>query len=253
MPIPLAVPVAIGAGAIASNLWDNMTNRQAAKDAYNEISDQAAAVQAANQADINAYRGMLNSTYGRGAANYDAALENFLNSPVYQNKDFEFTGDIGEYYDPAANQRVAAAMGAIENAAATGGSRFSSQYLDAQAAKQQALASEEWSRAYDRLMNARQQQLNEWQANSSNQWNNYGANQDRLQAALNAYGNDRNALTQGLGEATMASMNNRLGGLQTQASITGALTNSQSGPGALSQILSPAASFMAGMYAGGNK
>ena len=251
MAIPLAVPVALGAGAIASNLWDNITNKQAAKDAYNEIADQAAAVQAANQADINAYKDLLTSTYGAGAGQYNAALENFLNSPLYQNKDFEFTGDINEYYDPAANQRVAAAMNAIENAAATGGSRFSSQYLDAQTAKQQALASEEWSRAYDRLMSARQQQLNEWQANSTNGWNNYNAQQTRLQNAVNAYGNDRNALTQGLGEATMANMNNRLGGLQTQASITGALTNSQSGPGVLSQILSPATSFMAGMYAGG--
>lgn len=216
MPIPLAVPVAIGAGAIASNLWDNMTNREAAKEAYGEIADQAAAVQAANQADINAYKGMLNSTYGRGAANYDAALENFLNSPVYQNKDFEFTGDIGEYYDPAANQRVAAAMGAIENAAATGGSRFSSQYLDAQAAKQQALASEEWSKAYDRMMQDRAAQLQQWQTGQTQQQNKL----QNIATLANVYGMDRNALNDAVNSYYTNTINNRNANLQTVADLT---------------------------------
>lgn len=171
---------------------------------------------------------------------------------MYQNDGFQFSGDVGDYFDPAANQRVDAAMTAIDNVAASGGNRFSSDYVNRVANKQQALASEEWERAYDRLMKDRQQQLTEWNMNSQNAWNNYNATQDRAKYAVDAYGNDRNQYVQGIGDATMAAMNNRLGGLQTQANVAAGRVNAmqnQNAGGALASALGPIAQF-AGSYFG---
>lgn len=250
MALPLAIPIAIGAASIASNLYDNWKDRKDSRDTYNSISDAASDAVIANQGDIDAYTKMLEGYYGTGASKYDSALENFLNSPVYSNEGFSFNGDINDYLDPAYNQRVDAAMNAINNSMAAGGNRFSSDYINAVAGKQQALASEEWARSYDRLMRDRQQQLSEWQANSQNNWNNYNAQADRAKYAVDQYGNDRSQLTQGYGDALMAGMNNRMGGLQTQANVAGAKLQSQQGPGALSQILGPAATFLGSYYGG---
>ena len=171
---------------------------------------------------------------------------------MYQNDGFQFTGDVGDYFDPAANQRVDAAMTAINNSAATGGNRFSSDYVNRVGAKQQAMTSEEWEKAYNRLMQDRQQQLNEWNMNSQNAWNNYNAEQDRAKYAVDAYGNDRNQYVQSIGDATMAAMNNRLGGLQTQANVAAGRVNAmqnQNAGGALASALGPIAQF-AGSYFG---
>ena len=153
-----------------------------------------------------------------------------------------------------ANQRVEAAMSAINDSAATGGNRFSSDYANRVGAKQQAMASEEWANAYQRLMQDRQQQLTEWQNNTQNQWNNYNANVDRSKYLIDQLNNDRNAYTQGIGEATMATMANRLGGLQTQANVAAGLANAaQNGNagGAIASALGPIAQF-AGSYFGGS-
>ena len=101
-------------------------------------------------------------------------------------------------------------------------------------------------------MQDRQQQLNEWNMNSQNAWNNYNATQDRAKYAVDAYGNDRNQYVQGLGDATMAAMNNRLGGLQTQANVAVGRVNAmqnQNAGGALASALGPIAQF-AGSYFG---
>ena len=247
--IPAIVAGAIAAGSIASNLYDSNKNRKTARNYYNGIKDKANETVQANQQDINSYKQALYDTYGQGSNSYSEALQDFLDSPVYQNEGFSYGGDIDQFFDPAANQRVDAAMTAINNSAATGGNRFSSDYVNRVAGKQQALASEEWEKAYNRLMQDRQQQLNEWNMNSQNAWNNYNATQDRAKYAVDAYGNDRDQLMQGLGDTTTATMNNRLGGLQTQAQVAAGLSNSQQGQGTMSQILGPVAQF-AGSYFG---
>lgn len=250
--IPAIIAGGIAAASIASNLYNSYKNRQSAADAYDDIQDAADEAVAANNTDIQNYRNLVTSTYGQGASKYNDALNNFLNSEVYQNKGFTPTGDINDYYDPAANQRVAAAMDAINNASATGGNRFSSDYVNRVGAKQQAMASEEWEKAYNRLIADRNQQLAIWNANSQNAWNNYNATNERAKYAVDAYGNDRNAYTQGLGDATMASMNNRLGGLQTMANVTAGQVNAlqnQNFGGGLASALGPIAQF-AGAYFG---
>ena len=195
------------------------------------MSEQAKQTNAANEADIAAYRQFIENQYGQGASNYSDAVQNFLNSEVYQNNGFSYTDENGNpvtvesFYDPAANQRVAAAMDAINNAAASGGNRFSSDYINRAAGRQAAMASEEWEKAYQRLMQDRQQQMSEWSANSQNAWNNYNAQQGRLQNAVDIYGADRSALSQGISDATMAGLNNRTANLQTQANLLGAKLN----------------------------
>lgn len=250
--IPALVAGGIAAASIASNLYDSYKNRKNARDTYNSIRDAAENAVQQNQRDINAYAGRLNNAYGAGAASYSDALQNFLDSDVYQNDGFGYSGDIADFNDPSANQRVDAAMSALENSAATGGNRFSSDYQNRMAAKQQAMASEEWEKAYDRLMQDRNQQMSEWQANSANAWNNYNAAIDRAKYAVDTYGNDRDKLLQGYADTTTARMNNRLGGLQTQANVAGAKLGATQGPGTLSQILGPVAQFAGSYFGGGN-
>ena len=76
---------------------------------------------------------------------------------------------------------------AITNSAANAGSMFSSDYLDSLAAKQQALASEEYDNAYERYMKDRTTTNAETQTNLSNLGN-----------VVSLYGNDRNSLVDAL-------------------------------------------------------
>lgn len=166
-----------------------------------EIKAYADDVAAKNNALYGDYYGQMRGMYGDNAAKYNDAVNNLVDA-ISQRKDFDYQGKVNEFMDPAANQRVAAAMGAINNAAASGGSRFSSGYLEKLAAKQQALASEEWKAAYDRMMQDRSQQLQEWQTGQQ-KINNLGS-------VASLYGNDRTALADAIGNyyGNMANQNN---------------------------------------------
>lgn len=254
--LPLIIGGALTGGAMLTNALDNYYNRSDARNAYNKMAEQAAATNAANEADIAAYRQFIENQYGQGASNYSDAVQNFLDSEVYKNNGFSYTDENGNpvtvesFYDPAANQRVAAAMDAINNAAASGGNRFSSDYINRAAGRQAAMASEEWEKAYQRLMQDRQQQMSEWSANSQNAWNNWNAQQGRLQNAVDIYGADRSALSQGISDATMAGLNNRTANLQTQANLLGAKLNATQGPSPVTQALNVGANFLGSYYGG---
>lgn len=249
--LPLIIGGAAALGSGIANYLEGQDRAKAAAEAYDKIVGLGNAAEAQNAADIEAYKQMLAGTYGAGNAAYSQALADFLNSPVYQNEGFSYSGDIGQFMDPAANQRVDAAMQAIANSAASGGNRFSSDYVNRVGAKQQAMASEEWEKAYNRLMQDRQQQMSEWNANSQNAWNNFNAANDRAKYAVDAYGNDRNAYVQGMGNVMSAGLQNRNANLQTQADAIGGTVNAQnSAPGLGSSILSPVASFMGNFFGG---
>lgn len=166
-----------------------------------EIKAYADNIAAKNNALYGDYYGQMQGMYGDNAAKYNDAVNNLVEA-ISQRKDFDYQGDVNQFMDPAANQRVAAAMGAINNASASGGNRFSSNYLDKVAAKQQALASEEWKSAYDRMMQDRSQQLQEWQTGQQ-KINNLGS-------VASLYGNDRTALADAIGNyyGNMANQNN---------------------------------------------
>ena len=248
--IPAIIGGALAAGSIASNIYDNYQRDKRTSKAYGDISNKIDAANAANEQDIADYEALVRSTYGQGAASYDDALQKFLNSPVYKNKDFTYTKSLEDFYDPYTNQRMAAAQDALNNASASGHNRFSSSYNEAVMAKEKALSSEAWKDSYDAMMRDRQQAMSEYNTNSQNQWNNYNATADRAKYGIDAYGADRTALTQGISDATMAGMNNRTGTLQSQVNAMTGLTNAQNArSGVASDILGPAASFM-GSYFG---
>ena len=253
MAWPLVAGLALAAGGAAANYFGNKAQAENLEDAYDRIQGLSDAAVGANSRDIQAYRDMVERTYGKGANAYDQALQDFLNSEVYQNKDFSYGKDINEFLDPAMNQRVDAAMQAMNLSGANAGSMFSSDFANRMGAKQQSMASEEWEKAYQRLMQDRQVALNEYNTNSQNQWNNYNANQSRMKEAVNAYGSDRDRLFEGQGTALGADIQNRLGGLQTQAqTIMGAANAKQgtSGWDFLSGVAGAGGNFLSNYFGG---
>lgn len=181
-----------------------------------DILSEANNVSTANKNLYNRYMSDMQGTYGANANQYQSAVDQ-LAEAIANRGDFSYNGNVNDFYDPAANQRASAAMGAINNASASGGNRFSSNYIDKVAAKQQALASEEWRNAYDRMMQDRQQNLSEWQTGQE-KINNMGT-------LAGLYGQDRNALSEAVGNyyENMANQNNA--NLSVMSDITGNKAN----------------------------
>lgn len=153
---------------------------------------------AANRALYGQYNQKVNDTYGELAGKVGDYLSSFENLDAYDPGQFDASsaGSVEDYYSKAADLRAKNAMNALRESS----DMFSSDYQDAMAAKQQALASEEWDKAYDRYMQNRQQTANEWQMNANagqtayqNQYNKNNALLGMAQGAqdnvVNAYGN----------------------------------------------------------------
>ena len=182
-----------------------------AQQTLDEMLARANSVSAQNRGLIRDYYDQMNGTFSEGAAKYNEAVASLADAIAHQG-DYDKTVD--DFLDPARNQRVQAAMDAINNSAAAGGNRFSSNYLDKVAAKQQALASEEWRSAYDRLMHDRQQQLQQAQTGVQN-----------LGTMANIYGNDRNNLMQALSDYTSNMANQNNADLQMATDVMGQKAN----------------------------
>lgn len=164
-----------------------------ANNAIKQAQKKADANSAANRELYNQFYDKTQSTYGDTAAKVDEYLKNLEGMKAYDPGKFEYTGDVNDFYSKAADLRVKNAMNALRESSDI----FSSDYQDAMAAKQQALATEEWDKAYDRYMRDRSQTANEWQmnANAGQQAydNAYGKNKDLLSVAQNAQDNLMNA------------------------------------------------------------
>ena len=167
-----------------------------ANSSIQKAQDKADAASAANRDLYNQFYNKTQSTYGDTAAKVDDYLKNLEGMEAYDPGKFEYTGDVNDFYSKAADLRIKNAMNNLRESSDI----FSSDYQDAMAAKQQAMASEEWDKAYDRYMRDRSQTANEWQmnANAGQQayQNTYGKNKDLLGIAqgaqdnlMNAYGN----------------------------------------------------------------
>lgn len=164
-----------------------------ANNAIKQAQKKADANSAANRDLYNQFYDKTQSTYGDTAAKVDDYLKKLEGMEAYDPGKFEYTGDVNDFYSKAADLRVKNAMNALRESSDI----FSSDYQDAMAAKQQALATEEWDKAYDRYMRDRSQTANEWQmnANAGQQAydNTYGKNKDLLSVAQNAQDNLMNA------------------------------------------------------------
>ena len=167
-----------------------------ANSSLQKAQDKANAMSDANRELYNQFYNKTQSTYGDTAAKVDDYLKNLEDMKAYDPGSFEYTGDVNDFYSKAADLRVKNAMNNLRESSDI----FSSDYQDAMAAKQQAMASEEWDKAYDRYMRDRSQTANEWQmnANAGQQayTNQYNQNKDLLGVAqgsqdnlMNAYGN----------------------------------------------------------------
>ena len=164
-----------------------------ANNAIKQAQKKADANSAANKDLYNQFYNKTQSTYGDTAAKVDDYLKNLEGMEAYDPGKFEYTGDVNDFYSKAADLRVKNAMNALRESSDI----FSSDYQDAMAAKQQAMATEEWDKAFDRYMRDRSQTANEWQmnANAGQQAydNTYGKNKDLLSVAQNAQDNLMNA------------------------------------------------------------
>lgn len=192
---------------------DQVEQGQAAID---QLMGQAADVSRQNKGLYGSYLDQMKGIYGQGAGQYQDALSK-LSQAIGQGPDsFSYGGKVEDFYDKFANQRQQAAMGAMQNSAAAGGNRWSSDFMNGMAGKQQALASEEWARSYEKMMQDRAQQLQEWQAGQASKQNYLG----NLGTMAGLYGSDRNQLADAYGNyyGNMASQNNA--DLQTQADLT---------------------------------
>ena len=173
------------------------SNTEAVKEgqqAYDDMAAKADAAYAQNEADLQRYYQTMADKYGGDEAKFRDAVEQFLNGePVHAQN----------------------AMTAINNAAGSDGSRFSSDFLNRQAAKQQALASEEWQKSYDRLMQDRQAQLNQWRANADNERSNAAAADARVKAAMDIYGQGSEKADQAFADLIAGLVGNRQAHTQT--------------------------------------
>lgn len=185
---------------------DNNDAIDKAQGTMNDVLDKANSVSSQNQQIYQNYLDQMKSIYGEGSSQYSSALEKLSNAIGDSYDTFEATGEVSDFYDPYANQRQQAAMNALNASASSGGNRFSSNYNDKMAAKQQALASEEWEKAYDKWNADRSRQLQEWQAGQTSK-QNYISN---LGTMTNLYGNDRDKLSSALGDyySNLANQNN---------------------------------------------
>lgn len=198
-PFGILSSFSTGAGKVLGT--DNNAAVDKAIGTLDEVKALADSVSAKNRGLYGDYYGKMNEMYGGNASKYGDAVSRLADA-IDNYGDFEYSGDVNDFLDPARNQRVASAMSAISNASASGGNRFSSNYLDKVAAKQQALASEEWRSAYDRMMQDRSQQMQEWQSRQ-NRINNMGT-------LAGLYGNDRSQLSDAIGNyySNIANQNN---------------------------------------------
>lgn len=185
---------------------DNNAQIDRAQGVMDDVLAKSNSVSAQNKGIYQNYLDQMKGIYGEGSAQYAGALERLGNAIGEGPDQFTATGEVKDFYDPYANQRQQQAMNAINASASSGGNRFSSSYNDKLAAKQQALASEEWSKAFDRWQADRARQLQEWQAGQSSK-QNYISN---LGTMTNLYGNDRNQLANALGDyySNVANQNN---------------------------------------------
>lgn len=223
-----------GAGAVnylADSLgFSNNKQIDAAKATLDDVLTRADSVGSQNRNLYGKYYDQMQGMYGEGAQAYTDAVKNLADA-IENRQDFSYQGNVNDFLDPAREQRVQAATNAINNAASAGGNRFSSNYMDKLAAKQQALASEEWKSAYDRMMQDRAQQLQEWETGQQ-KINNLGT-------LANIYQSDRNQLGNAIGDYYTAMANQNNADLEVYSDVIGNKANleaqRQSGAGGLLQ------------------
>lgn len=194
----------------------NRDQINAAKDTLYGIQQKADQTTEANKALLGQYLQQMQGMYGAGSQAYSDAVKNVADA-IANRKDFSYGKDVNEFLDPARQQRMDAAANALNNSAASSGGLFGSSYLQKLLAQQQAMASDEYAKAFDRMQTDRSNALQEWQTGQQ------GIN--NLATLANIYGNDRTALSDALSNyySNLANANNAA--LQTYSNVGSNLAN----------------------------
>lgn len=230
-------------GGLAKSLGlDNTEKIDAAQGTLDDILARAQGVSSQNRGLYGDYLNQMQNLYGAGSQAYSDAVQNVADA-IANRGDFSYNKDVSEFLDPARQQRMDAAANALNNSAASSGGLFGSSYLQKLLGQQQALASEEYARAFDRMQTDRSNAMQEWQTGQS-QINN-------LTNLANLYGNDRTALSDALSNYYSNLANQNVADLQTYSNVAGQKasleTQKDSGVGAL---LGGAGKVIAGIFGG---
>lgn len=182
----------------------------AANSTLNSVLNKGQQTSNQNRSLYNDYLNKVQGEYGDVANKYNDYLAAVENQEVYNPGEFSFDKSVDDYYSKFANQRINQAMNAITNNAANAGGMFSSDYLNNMAAKQQALASEEADKAYDRYMAERGQALNEFSTNANLQNQAYQNLANKNNNLLNIAAGAKDNVTNAYGNyiSNLASQNN---------------------------------------------
>jgi len=221
----------------------NMEQVKAGVNSLDNMLAEARNVSNQNKSLYGDYLSKMQGMYGDGAGQYTDAVNRLTQAIGEGPESFSYSGNVNDFYDKFAGQRQQAAMNAMRNMG--GQNLFSSDFMNNMAAKQGALASEDWSRSYDKMMQDRQQQLAEWQA-GQNAKQGYINN---LGTVAGLYGNDRNQIANAMGDyySNMASQNNA--DLQTRADLTQAKTNlAMQGNSGMGTLLGGAGKVLGAMF-----
>ena len=194
----------------------NRDQINAAKETLYGIQQKADQTTEANKALLNQYLQQMQGMYGAGSQAYSDAVKNVADA-IADYGDFTYTKDVNEFLDPARQQRMDAAANALNNSAASSGGLFGSSYLQKLLAQQQAMASDEYAKAFDRMQTDRSNALQDWQTGQQ-KINN-------LTNLASIYGNDRTALSDALSSyySNLANANNAA--LQTYSNVGSGLAN----------------------------
>lgn len=183
-------------------------NVAAANKALDEAYAKAEEAANKNNTLYRQYMDKVNGAYSDEATKMGGRVQDLEKLTPYDAGQFDeskYNKTIDDFYSKFANQRKQQAMDAITNSMANAGNMFSSDYTDALAAKQQALASEEWDKAFEKYNQDRSRALQEFSTNANigqqTYSNMYNKNKDLLGISQNAQDNTLNAFgtyTQGL-------------------------------------------------------
>lgn len=205
-----------------------LTNYQDVESAQNQLAknaELAKETQAANEKLLERLYGSAQDTYGAGASQYGQRLTDYENLSPYEAQKYEYTKDVNDFLSPARNMRVQQAMNAIQNSRANAGGMFSSDTSNEMNAKAQLMASEEWDKAYDRMMNDRTTDLNEWKTNAEENRAAYNSQLEKSKELLNLANSDRNSLYNANQNYYSNLINNNNASMSTQAGIGNSMAN----------------------------
>lgn len=185
--------------------YDNiLTNRGTIEDATNSLKNTQKAWDLAyvqSNELLDDYLISMQNKYGDSYANQQNYLGKLENLGEWSpSKKFSYDGDISTFMDPSVELRKNAAMDSITNSQANAGNMFSSDYLNALNAKSQAMASDEYDKAYSRMNTDRSNALSEYNTNISNEKLGYQTLSDLYTSLANTHGKDSSTMDAALGD-----------------------------------------------------